>query len=147
MLRRARITRVIAICAMVTIFLSALFIVGFPCLQMRMKSGTNQTGSDKVLPIQTSYLHDVNKSPQFELTFLAQIYGIFVGALSYTGVDNLMGLLVLHVCGQLENLHYRLIYIGKCSNFNAILKYIVEDHIRLIRYSRQTVKVDWLIRN
>ncbi|KYN05656.1 Odorant receptor Or2 [Cyphomyrmex costatus] len=72
-------------------------------------------------------------TPNFELTYLIQVIGLTTSGLSYTAVDNFLGLLILHICGQMENLRLRLLNLGNDSNFNAILKYNVKDHIRLIR--------------
>ncbi|XP_032681322.1 uncharacterized protein LOC116848872 [Odontomachus brunneus] len=133
MLRCARITRAIAMCGLFIVFFALIIVFGLPCLEMTRKYGTNLTNSGKHLPIQTYYLHDVSKSPQFELTLLAQAFAMLISSFSYSGVDNLLGLLVLHVCGQLENLHSRLIHIKKYPNYNEVLKYNVQDHNRLIR--------------
>lgn len=136
MLRRARIARVLAICGLITVFVSVLIIIGFPCLKLAVRYASNMSESEKVLPVEASYLHDTSGSPEFELMLAAQTLATFAGGFSYSGVDNLMGLLILHICGQLENLHSRLTSIKKYPNFDAVLRYSIEDHIRLIRYSR-----------
>jgi len=53
---------------------------------------------------------------------------------SYTGVDNLLGLLIFHLCGQMENLKGRLINMKQFKSFNSNLTLIVRDHIRLIKF-------------
>lgn len=110
MLKRAEITRVIAICGLFMIFAALVMMFGFPCFKVIMGYVANKTAPEKSLPIRAYYLHDVSKSPQFELTLLLQAFGVFLAGFSYSGVDNLLGLLVLHICSQLENLHSRLIY-------------------------------------
>ncbi|XP_067205196.1 odorant receptor 43a-like isoform X2 [Linepithema humile] len=72
-------------------------------------------------------------SPQFELTFFIQCITLLMVALSYTGTDNFLGLLIFHICGQLENLTNRLYRMRKSTNFIAALRNNVMDHIRLIR--------------
>ncbi|XP_014471323.1 PREDICTED: odorant receptor 49b-like [Dinoponera quadriceps] len=104
-----------------------------PCFGLMVRHVTNLTDCGRPLLIQSYYLHDVSKSPQFELTYLAQGIVLFTGCLSYSAVDHFLGLLIFHVCGQLENLHLRLRHMEKYPNFNAVLKYNVQDHIRLIR--------------
>ncbi|XP_032681314.1 odorant receptor Or2-like [Odontomachus brunneus] len=133
MLSRARITRTIAMCGMFTILLAVIITSVFPCFGLMIRHVTNLTDPGKPLPIQSYYLHDVSKSPQYELTFIAQGIATFTSGLSYTAIDNFLGLLVLHVCGQLENLQSRLTHMKICANFDAALKYNIQDHIRLIR--------------
>ncbi|XP_032681340.1 uncharacterized protein LOC116848890 [Odontomachus brunneus] len=133
MLRYARITRLIAMCGLFIIVLALIVGFGLPCVEMTRGYITNFTNSGKHLPIPTYYLHDVTKSPQFELTLLAQIVATSMNGISYSAIDNLFGLLVFHVCGQLENLYLRLTHMKKYLNYNEILKYNVQDHIRLIR--------------
>ncbi|XP_032681355.1 uncharacterized protein LOC116848901 [Odontomachus brunneus] len=133
MLRHARISRAIAMCALSMIFFGLIFIFGLPWLKITKRYFTNLTDSGKRLPISTYYLYDVTKSPQFELTLLAQTFATFIAAISSTAIDNLFGLLVFHVCGQLENLHLRFSHMKKYSNYDEILKYNVRDNIRLIR--------------
>lgn len=144
MLRRARFTRVIGACALFVIFLVLTTTIGIPYLELMIRYVTKPNESTRSLPIETYYPHDISESPQFELTFLVQALAISVACISYSGIDNLLGLLVLHVCGQLENLNSRLICTGQHSNFHVILRYNVEDHIRLIRYLRCSVWRDYL---
>ncbi|XP_039312127.1 uncharacterized protein LOC120359272 isoform X2 [Solenopsis invicta] len=53
----------------------------------------------------------------------------------YCAIDNFLGLLILHVCGQMESLHLRLLNLGKDPDFRAVLKYNIKDY--LIRFSRK----------
>ncbi|XP_019695894.2 odorant receptor 43a-like isoform X3 [Harpegnathos saltator] len=88
----------------------------------------------KPLMVQAYYLHDVSKSPQFELTLLAQGIALFITGISYYAIDHFFGLLVLHVYGQMENLHIRLTHMERYTNFDSVLKYNVQDHSRLMRF-------------
>ncbi|XP_032681341.1 odorant receptor 13a-like [Odontomachus brunneus] len=133
MLRCARIIRPIAMCGFFMIVFALIIMFGLPCFEVTRNYVTNSTYSRKHLPLPTYYLHDVTKSPQYELTLLAQIFAMFLCGISYSGIDNLFGLLVFHVCGQLENLHLRLTHMKKYPNYNDVLKYNVHDHIRLMR--------------
>lgn len=136
MVRCATITRVISMCGMFIVLSSPMIIFVLSYFGITIRHVTNLTDPGKPLLIQSYYLHDVSKSPQFELTLFAQGIALFLTCLSYSGVDNFLGLLVIHVCGQLENLHSRLLHMEKYPNFYATLKYNVQDHIRLIRYIR-----------
>ncbi|XP_025161015.1 odorant receptor 43a-like [Harpegnathos saltator] len=134
MLKRARIIRALTICGLLCgVVLTIIIIFTFPCFGLMLRQVTNLTDSGKPLPIPSYYLHDVSKSPQFELTFLAQGIAVIVCACSYTGTDHLLSLLILHICGQLENLYLRLTHLEKYGSFDVALKYNVQDHIRLIR--------------
>ncbi|XP_025161004.1 odorant receptor Or2-like [Harpegnathos saltator] len=133
MLRLAKISRMIAICGWLLAFFLTITFFTLPFFGLTIRHVTNLTDPGKPLAIQTYYLHDVSESPQFELTVLAQGISMFLTSISYYAVDHFLGLLVLHVCGQMNNLHLRLTHMGQYTNFNAILKYNVQDHIRLIR--------------
>lgn len=136
MLKRALITRVLAICGGVTILMTLVITVGCFCFGITLRYVTNLTDPGRPMVIQAYYLYDVTKSPQTEITLFMQMMGVTVSGLCFTAVDNLLGLLVLHICGQMENLHVRLKNLGRVSDFKAVLKFNVEDHIRLIRFSR-----------
>ncbi|KYQ58065.1 Putative odorant receptor 13a [Trachymyrmex zeteki] len=134
MLKQARIIRLLAICGALLILSTLLITFGSFLFGKTLRHVTNFTDPvGKSLPIQTYYPHDISNSPNFELTYLIQVIGLTTSGLSYTAVDNFLGLLILHICGQVENLHLRLLNLGKNSNFKELLKYNVKDHIRLIR--------------
>ncbi|XP_032681757.1 odorant receptor 13a-like [Odontomachus brunneus] len=133
MLKCARIARTIAVCGMFMAFFGIISLYGLPFFKITKSCVTNLTDFEKHFPIPSYYLHDVTKSPQFELTLLAQAFASSIGSMSYSAVDNLFGLLAFHVCGQLENLHLRLKHMKKYRNYDEVLKYNVQDHIRLIR--------------
>lgn len=135
MLRCARITRVLAICGGFMILLTLLITVIGSCFGLTLRHVTNETDPGKPLPIQSYYFYDLTKSPQFELTLLVQGIALGLSGITYTGVDTFLGLLVLHICGQLENLNIRLTNMQKNTNFKTSLKYNIKDHVRLIRFS------------
>ncbi|XP_025270073.1 odorant receptor 43a [Camponotus floridanus] len=132
MLRRAENTRVLALCGGIMILFAVLITIP-TFFGLTVRHVTNFTDPGRPLLIQAYYLHDVSKSPQFELTFLIQAIALTLSGLSYTGIDNFLGLLILHICGQMENLHLRLLNLGNNSEFTTTLKFNVKDHIRLIR--------------
>ncbi|XP_011687038.1 PREDICTED: uncharacterized protein LOC105449479 [Wasmannia auropunctata] len=135
MLKQARITRFLSTCGALLILSTLLITCCSLYFGRTVRHVTNLTDpTGKSMPIQTYYLHDISSSPSFELTYLVQIIGLSTSGLSYTAVDNFLGLLILHICGQMENLHLRLQNSGKGLNFRGVLKYNVKDHIRLIRF-------------
>ncbi|KAF3054238.1 Odorant receptor 182 [Nylanderia fulva] len=133
MLKRAKNTRVLTLCGAMMILFTLLITIPTLLFGFTLRHITNLTDPGKPLIIQAYYLHDVSKSPHFELTFLIQAISLTLSGLSYTGIDNFLGLLTLHICGQIENLHLRLMNLRNNPNFKAALKFNVKDHIRLIR--------------
>lgn len=133
MMKHAQNARFITIfgCVFMTVGFSLL--VFLPCFGTSLRYMTNITDPIKILPLQSHYFYDKNQSPYYELTFAAQTLLLIMAGASYTGVDNLLGLLVFHLCGQMENLKERLINIKQFKNFNGGLAFIVKDHIRLIK--------------
>lgn len=85
------------------------------------------------MPLQTYYIYNINESPFYEITYALQSFTVMSAGAMYTGIDNFLGLLVLHVCGQLENLKSRILRLDR-NNFGTMLSYNVRDHIRLIRF-------------
>jgi len=133
MIKRAQSARILTIIGYTFMLTGSTLIVILPCFGMSVRYITNITDPDKILPLQTYYLYDKDKSPFFELTFIAQTAMILMCGVTYSGVDNLLGLLVFHLCGQMENLKEKLIGMSKFKTFHSGLVFIVRDHIRLIK--------------
>ncbi|XP_039312126.1 uncharacterized protein LOC120359272 isoform X1 [Solenopsis invicta] len=135
MLKNARITRLL-IKDRIFFMLSATSIRMSPAIfKQYFGHMKNLTNLEKSLPIPAHYWYDVSSSPIYELTYLVQTIGSFACALTYSAIDNFLGLLILHVCGQMESLHLRLLNLGKDPDFRAVLKYNIKDY--LIRFSRK----------
>lgn len=118
----------------VTIMISAVIIIIIPpCFGYSMRYLTNITDPGAPLLLQTYYLRDVTESPYFEIAFVAQAAAVFMAAFSYTGIDNFLGLIVFHICAQMEILKMRLLNLHVYKDFNVGLSVNVQDHIRLIR--------------
>lgn len=134
MMRRAQIARMIVISGYVLIILAFIVVIVFPYFGSTLRHLTNLTDSDKPLPLQTYYFYNVDKSPQFELTYLVQTVTIFLAAVTYTSVDTFLGLVILHFSGQLENFKDRIVNLVSCQNFIFTLSNSIVNHMRLIRY-------------
>ncbi|RLU21063.1 ObirOr5-U64 [Ooceraea biroi] len=134
MKNHARNARAITIfgCVFMTVGFSLL--VFLPCFGMSLRYVTNITDPQKILPLQTYYFYDKDQSPYFELTYVAQGLLLVTAGASYTGIDNLLGLLIFHLCGQMENLKDKLTNMRQFKTFHSNLALIVRDHIRLIKY-------------
>lgn len=134
MMKNAQNARFITIYGYVMTTVGTSLLVLLPCFGISLRYVTNITDPIKLLPLQSHYFYDKNQSPNYELTFATQGLLIILSAVCYTGVDNLFGLLVFHLCGQMENLKGKLINIKQFKNFNDGLAFIVKDHLRLIKF-------------
>ncbi|XP_072752176.1 odorant receptor 49b-like [Anoplolepis gracilipes] len=134
MVKYAQRARAILIFGYIIMIVALNLIIFLPYFGISLRFITNITDSEKILPMETYDFYDKDQSPYYELTFTAQALLAIMAALSYTGVDNLLGLLVFHLCGQMKNLKERLINIRQYKTFCNDLTFVVEDHIRLIKY-------------
>jgi len=142
MIRRAQTARIIIICAYCIMMIACAFIIMLPAFGMSMRLTTNITDPGRPMPLQTHYIYDVTKRPQYELTFISQAVYIVLAIMSYTGIDNFLGLLILHICGQLDILKSQLTHLDKHVNSHNMLKYCVAKHIRLLRFATCTKCTD-----
>ncbi|XP_011686347.1 PREDICTED: odorant receptor 43a-like [Wasmannia auropunctata] len=133
MMKRAQSARIIITCSYCIMGVACFFAFVLPCFGISMRDTNNITDPGGPMPLQTYYIYDVTKRPQYELTFISQCIYIIFAAMSYTGIDNFLGLLVFHVSGQLDILKNRLIHLDKCINSHDMLKTCVAQHIRLLR--------------
>ncbi|XP_071626202.1 odorant receptor 13a-like isoform X1 [Temnothorax longispinosus] len=132
MLKNARFARLLIIYGYVLMTSAFIMQIIFPCFGIKMRHVTNLTDRNKPLPLQTYYFYDTDKSPQFELTFLVQAITLFLAAIIYAAADALLGLVIFHICGQLENFRHRLVNLVLCKNFNQALNNNIMCHLRLI---------------
>jgi len=132
MIRRARTARLIMMWGYFVMFISFILVVIFPSFGMSLRYLTNITDPDRLMPLQTYYLYNVNNSPFYEMTFVLQGFSLMAAATMYTGTDTFMGFLIFHVCGQLENLRARILDL-EFNRFDSLL-FNVREHIRLIRF-------------
>ncbi|KYQ55329.1 hypothetical protein ALC60_05954 [Trachymyrmex zeteki] len=133
MIKRARIARIFTIFGYFIMLVSFNLCVVLPVFGISMRYLTNKTDPGKLMPLQTYYIYDRDKSPFYEITYIMQSLGLSVIAIMYTGVDSFLSFLIFHVCGQLENLKIRIIHLDKFQNFENALSHSIQDHIRLIR--------------
>ncbi|XP_014470225.1 PREDICTED: odorant receptor 43a-like [Dinoponera quadriceps] len=132
MIKQARIARTIVILGGSMMTLASIILIIPPCFGYSMRYLTNVTDSGRPLLLQSYFLHEID-TPFFEIVFIGQALSISFAAISYTGIDNFLGLVVFHICAQLDLLKYRLLNLHNFTDFNAGLSYNVKDHLRLIR--------------
>lgn len=133
MIKRAQIARVIITCAFCIMGVACFFIIILPGFGLSMRVTTNITDPGRPLPLQSHYIYDVARTPQYVLTFINQAVYIVLAIMSYTGIDNFLGLLVFHICGQLDILKNRLRHLDTYINSRDMLKSCIANHIRLLR--------------
>ncbi|KAM0732882.1 Odorant receptor 4 [Formica fusca] len=133
MIKRARLACILTIFGYFIMLISLLLCTVLPIFGISIRYLTNKTDPGRLVPIQTYYFYDRDKSPLYEITYVLQTIGMSIFAAVYTGTDCFLSVLVFHVCGQLENLKARVIDLDKFNNFENLLSYSIQDHIRLIR--------------
>lgn len=134
MIKWAQRARIIVICAFFVMGIACVSLVGTTIFGKSMRLTPNITDPGRPLLLQSYYLYDITKRPQYEITLIFQIISLFIVIIPYTGIDTFLGLLVFHICGQLDILKNRLVHLHEQKNFSDILKNSVMSHIRLLRY-------------
>lgn len=134
MIRRAQNARLIIVCAYCIMTVGCLFIIVLPGFGISIRLTTNITDPGRLMPLQTHYIYDITKRPQYELTYISQAIYIVLAVMSYTGIDHFLGLLVFHISGQLDILKDHLIHLDKYINSHDMLKKCVARHIRLLGF-------------
>ncbi|XP_077260576.1 odorant receptor 10-like isoform X2 [Temnothorax americanus] len=133
MIRRAQTARIITTCSYCVMGLACFFVGVLPAFGILMRLTPNITDPGRPLPLQTHYIYDITKRPQYELTFINQAIYIPIAMMACTAIDNFLSLLVFHICGQLDILKNHLEYLDNNINCHEVLKCCVVKHIRLLR--------------
>ncbi|KAF3054338.1 Odorant receptor 099 [Nylanderia fulva] len=134
MIRRAQTARIIVTCAYSLMGITCAFVMILPGFGLSIRLTPNITDAGiRPLPLQTHYVYDITKRPYYQLTFVSQAVYISLAMISYTGIDNFLGLLIFHICSQLDILKNRLTHLHKYVNSRDMLKSCVMKHIRLLR--------------
>jgi len=133
MIKQAKIAKAIVMFGCIMMSFASVALIIPPCFGYSIRYLTNLTDGAKPLLFQTYYLRDMTESPYYEIVFVAQATSIIMAAISYTGIDNFLGLLVFHICAQLDILKVRLLNLNDFKSFSTGLSFNIEDHLRLIR--------------
>ncbi|XP_076287589.1 uncharacterized protein LOC143212564 [Lasioglossum baleicum] len=115
----------------------------FGTFSMEMFSRNNAQSASEVdlggLLHPATFPYDTKKSPNFEITWVAQLIGSALTAISFSCFDTFLAVLVLHLCGQLSVLRAAIEHITETSSpgveFNERLGYIVCRHNQLSRFA------------
>lgn len=130
----AQWTRTIIICGYLLMTVAYGSVVFLPVFGVSIAYVTNVNDSGKILPLQTYRMYDLTKRPRYELAYVSQAVALFFTSVAYVGIDNFLGLLVFHICGQLDILRTRLLCLDGLMRFRDDLRNCVTNHIRLLRY-------------
>ena len=115
--------------------LACFFVAVLPIFGMSVRLTPNITDPGRIpMPLQTHYIYDITKRPQYELTLIGQIIYVAIAMMTYSAVDNFLSLVIFHICGQLDILENRMQYLDKYINYHKILKFCLTKHIRLLRF-------------
>ncbi|XP_036140781.1 odorant receptor 43a isoform X1 [Monomorium pharaonis] len=135
MIKQAQTARLIVTIGYLFCAIAVISVIIFPYFGIQVIHITNLTEQEKPLPLETYHFYNTNKSPQFELTYFIHAVTVFIATIIYISVDIILLLIILHICGQLENFRCRLVSLVSCKNFNKALNDIVTSHLRLIRFT------------
>lgn len=133
MISRAKLARLIFICAYSIMWIEYILIIGLSAFGISME-GMRKVNTSRMLPLGESIITNITNSPQYELLFAGRTICLFFAFTTYTGIDNFLGLLVCHVCGQLDILNNRLMNLDRYAHFRNVLKYCVLKHVQLLKF-------------
>jgi len=108
-------------------------VVLLPAFGISATYTANTTETDKILPLPGYYIYNATKMPLYVLTYIGQVITLSYAVLTYTGIDTFLGLLVFHICGQLNILTTRFSCLSKLIKFRNGLSSCIRNHIRLLR--------------
>ncbi|XP_011647422.2 uncharacterized protein LOC105433697, partial [Pogonomyrmex barbatus] len=120
MIRRAQSARTLLICSYSIMGITCIYITIPPIFGMTIRLTSNITDPGRPMPLQTHYIYDITKSPQYEFTFISQAIYIPIAMMAYVGIDNFLSLLIFHICGQLDILQNRLTHLDKYENYHKV---------------------------
>jgi len=133
MIKWALYARIIITCTYLIIIISFIIVFVMPVFGKSIRMASNISDSSTSLIIPAYYIYDVTKRPEYELTIVGQYITIIITAILYTGVDDFLGFLVFHICGQLDIMMNRFKYSQQ--DFHSMLRNNVIYHIRLLKYA------------
>jgi len=142
MVAKAQIARIIITFGYGMMGAAIIVMLVLPLFGYSVRNLSNITEDlEKPLSLQTYYIYNTRRSPQYELTYAAQCIVLFFCTICYTCIDNFLSLSVFHISGQLDILTNRLLHLHIVANLNNALKNCIMDHIRLLRYTLSYIHI------
>ncbi|XP_011156965.3 odorant receptor 43a [Solenopsis invicta] len=135
MIKQAQTGRLIMIIGYISAILAVSIMIIPSIFGIQMISERNLTDRHKSLPLAAYHFYDTDRSPQYELTFCIHTISLIFTNTIYMFADIFLIVLVLHICGQLENFRCRLVNLKSCKSFNIILNNIVTSYLRMSRFT------------
>lgn len=143
MVKQALRARIFTISGFVMNSCCALGFVMAPLFGLSIRTINNRTDpyEDFILPLQTCYPIDYNRTVVFEFIYMTQVITAIFASSSFTIPDNLFGALVFHASGRCEILQrrtralleYEDVAALNYEQFRIKLREIVKMHVRLSR--------------
>lgn len=135
MMKQAQYARVLTLIGYTIMFFTFILSVAIPLCGVSLRYVKNATEGPHRHLLKTGYMHGKeNQSPYFQIIFAIHVFITAMFIASYSGADSLFGMLVFHLCGQIENLRDKLIHIKEFKTFSSGLAFIVKNHVRLIKF-------------
>ncbi|XP_044583325.1 odorant receptor 43a-like isoform X1 [Cotesia glomerata] len=143
MFKYATISRIMTICGLCGAFFSLILYQGPLTFGIVLRTVTNLTDDpENLFSLQAMYFYDTSTAYSYQLTRISQIVGCGLSAVAYTSSDVLFGMIILHVCGQLEILASRVQAVAdRPQYFSKLLREHIKNHVRLIRFTHDIEKV------
>nr|QHN69095.1 odorant receptor 9 [Sirex noctilio] len=105
MLKNAKTAKIISVgCS----FLTQTMVISYIVIQIFVILQRDSENVPRELIYQAYFPYNTKKSPNYELTCFGQSLAAVIAALSYSGINGFLAMLVLHLCGQLNNLCFML---------------------------------------
>ncbi|XP_058808730.1 odorant receptor 13a-like [Phymastichus coffea] len=144
--RRGRLMSIIIILlaegTVIAYFVAAVYF-NYNAYARQTNPENNVTEKFRPLYLKADFFYDVQKSPVFEITWIFQCFSTIFAASSFSAVDAFFAVLVLHLCGQLNNLKENLkslllssVNIDNVESYSENLVHIIARHQYLDSFAR-----------
>nr|QNL14979.1 olfactory receptor 35 [Aulacocentrum confusum] len=142
MIKNARIGKQLTVYGLCLGYFSVVLYTNSIFFNITLRTMNNFTDVEgRILPLQAVYPYDISSSSRYFFTFGTQVFSSLLSCTTYTGINVLFGVFVLHACGQLEIISDDIVKMSDSKNYQQLLKRNIQDHIRVIRFINQVEKI------
>lgn len=116
------------------VFLSQSTFVSYTTQQIFVaiiEGKSNLTNIKRETYVESYFPYDINKSLNFQLSWLMQCISIQFGNIAYAAIDSFFAILVLHICGQFRVLRQRVLECVEETD-GEFRKWKLQDKVSLI---------------